>query len=97
MKIENDVNNLTLAQQTHAQKVLKDMIYAVELIESSYTYFCLDDENKALIKRLMVEFIEEEGPTDGAPVEESLAYFHTFKMKIKAEYQKLNTIINKYN
>jgi hypothetical protein len=43
----------------------------------------------------MKEFNDEQ--TDGVPVDETMAFFHTFKMKAETEYQKLNASINKYN
>ena len=95
MKIATDAQEMTEQHKKHALKVLGEMIHSIETIEESYTLFCHDEENKQLVKRLLKEFNEEE--SDGVPVEESMAFFHKFKMKARTEYNRLHASINKYN
>ena len=96
MKIETEVHELTEQQKRHAHKVLSEMLHAINTIEESYTLFCVDEDNRNLTRRLINEFNQEEGPTDGT-VDEALAFFHVFKMKVETEKERLNTSINKYN
>lgn len=96
MKIETEVHELTEQQKRHAHKVLGEMLHAINTIEESFTLFCIDDENRRLTKRLMNEFNEQEGESDDS-VDETMAFFHVFKMKVKSEHERLNASINKYN
>jgi hypothetical protein len=93
MKIKPQPDQMTEQQKKHALSLLKEMVYAIKTIEETFALFCIDEENKQLVKRLMKEFEQ----TDGVPVDETMAFFHTFKMKAETEYQKLNASINKYN
>jgi hypothetical protein len=95
MKIQPQPDQMTEQQKKHALSLLKEMVYAIKTIEESYALFCIDEENRKLVKRLIIEFNNEQ--TDGVPVDETMAFFHTFKMKAETEYQKLNASINKYN
>jgi hypothetical protein len=95
MKIQPQPDQMTEQQKKHALSLLKEMVYAIKTIEESFALFCIDEENRQLVKRLMIEFNNEQ--TDGVPVDETMAFFHTFKMKAETEYQKLNASINKYN
>lgn len=95
MKIQPQPDQMTEQQKKHALSLLKEMVYSIKTIEESFALFCIDEENKQLVKRLMKEFNDEQ--TDGVPVDETMAFFHTFKMKAETEYQKLNASINKYN
>lgn len=95
MKINPQPDQMTEQQKKHALSLLKEMVYAIKTIEETFALFCIDEENKQLVKRLMKEFNDEQ--TDGIPVDETMAFFHTFKMKAETEYQKLNASINKYN
>jgi len=99
MKIQPQPDQMTEQQKKHALSLLKEMVYAIKTIEESYALFCIDEENRKLVKRLIIEFNNEQtdGPSDGLPVDEPMAFFHTFKMKAETEYQKLNASINKYN
>lgn len=95
MKINPQPDQMTEQQKKHALSVFRELIHAINTIEESYALFCNDEENKQLVKRLVKEFNDEEN--DGAPVDETMAFFHTFKMKAETEYKKLNASINKYN
>lgn len=96
MKIETEVHEMTEQQKRHAYKVLSEMLHAIKTIEDSYTMFCVDEDNRNLTRRIINEFNQEEGPTDGT-VDEALAFFHVFKLKVETEKERLNTSINKYN
>ncbi len=95
MKIQPQPDQMTEQQKKHALSVLKEMIHAIKTIEESYALFCIDEENRQLVKRLVKEFNDEQ--TDGVPIDETMAFFHTFKMKVETEKERLNTSINKYN